>query len=60
VPSAKVNSEIIVACRKHASPVFPLFTRWAGGRFQVVRNIGTGMVDDPGKSVGNDGRTQGL
>jgi hypothetical protein len=59
-PSVKFYNEITVAYRKHASPLFPLFTRWANGNFQVMRNTGTGMVDDLGKTVSNNGRTQGL
>jgi hypothetical protein len=56
----KFYNEITVAYRRHASPVFPVFSRWVGGRFQVVRNTGQGMVDDDGKTVSNTGRTQGL
>jgi hypothetical protein len=55
----KFYNEIIVAYRKHATALFPLFTRWVSspspGRFQVVMSTGTGMEDLKGWSISSNG-----
>jgi hypothetical protein len=55
----KFYNEIIVAYRKHASALFPLFARWNADlkppRFQVVMSTGTAMEDLKGWTISSTG-----
>ncbi len=60
----KFYNEIIIAYRKHASPYFPVFTRWISeggmkGFFQVTKFGENGMTDECGKTVSVDGISTG-
>jgi hypothetical protein len=52
----KFYNEIIVAYRKHASSLFPLYARWADSKFQVVMWNGTGMEDLKGWTISGSGQ----
>ena len=52
----KYYNEIIVAYRKHASGLFPLYARWANSKFQVVMFNGTGMSDMNGWTISSSGK----
>ena len=56
----KFYNEIIVAYRKHESPVYPVYTRWVGASFQVVQIAGKSMVDVPGKTISDKGQSTGF
>jgi hypothetical protein len=58
----KFYNEIIVAYRSHASPDFPLFARWVDPEFRVVtmNDLGTGMTDDPSRTISDTGQTTGF
>lgn len=55
----KYYNEIIVAYRKHATGLFPLYVRWANSKFQVVKVSGTGMTDVEGSTISSYGQCTG-
>jgi hypothetical protein len=52
----KFYNEIIVAYRKHANPLFPLYARWANSKFQIVTFGGSGMTDKQGWAINSTGK----